>query len=181
MKCLKNTRVAISLTLIICVLASLLGMRLSVGRQAAKLEELYRYNNDNSGKGLGQYLKQIDENAYNLIELARQEGVSADALAHARDAYAKAKTYGEAYAAYLELCSAADLLNAVLDGTALSAQSRQMLDKYYVNGIKDQKNKLSHMAISFNEAVDGYNEIFRSFPLSLFRYLIGAQEAERFA
>ncbi len=181
MKYLKNRKVAIVLALLVCILASLLGMRLSVNRQTAKLETVFMDNNDGSGKGLGQYLKQIDESAYNLIKLGEQVGAPTDALVQAREHYAQAKTYGEYYQAYLELCSAADRLYADLSGKDLTLQQRDMLTKYYTNGINDQKNKLSHMAISFNECVDEYNGIFRTFPMNVFRYLIGVGEAEKFA
>lgn len=181
MKFLKQYKTAIILTVIVCVLATLLGMRLSVGRQRAGVEEMFRNNNDDSGKGLGQYLKQIDENAYNLIQLGKQNGISTEDLSEARDRYAKAKTYSDYYDAYLDLCSAADRLNAALDEKELSVQSEYMRDKYYQNGIVDQKAKLSHMAIDFNECVDSYNKIFKSFPMNLFRYLIGVGEAEKFA
>lgn len=180
MKFLKNHKTAIIITVLLCVLATLLGMRLSVSRQAAKVEDVFQNNNDGSGKGLGQYLKQIDESAYNLIKLGKQNGVSTDELAAARDRYAKAKTYGEYYDAYLDLCSASDRLAAALDEKELSVQSAYMRDKYYQNGIVDQKAKLSHMAIGFNERVDDYNKIFKSFPMNLFRYLIGVGEAEKF-
>lgn len=180
MKILKNVKVAIIVTVVVCLLATLLGMRVSVGRQTAKLEEIYQNNDDGSGKGLGQYLKQIDENAYNLIQLAKQEGASAEELSEARNRYAAAKTYGEAYDAYLAICSAADRLKAELDGKTISAQSAEMLEKYYVNGITDQKAKLSHMAISFNERVEDYNEIFKNFPVNLLKHLIGVSEAEKF-
>lgn len=181
MKYLKNIKIAIILTVLVCLLAALLGMRVSVGRQAAKVEAVFQNNDDGSGKGLGQYLKQIDESAYNLIQLAKQEGASVEELSAARDSYAKAKTYGAYYDAYLSLCSAADRLEAELNGKQLSDQSREMLRKYYVNGIKEQKDKLSHMAIGFNEAVEDYNKIFKGFPLNLFRYLIGVKEAETFS
>lgn len=181
MKYLKNRKIALALALLICILASLLGMRLSVGRQAEKLETVFMEHNDGSGKGLGQYLKQIDESAYNLIQLGDQVGVSTDALVQARNRYAEAKTYGEQYQAYLELCSAADRLYAELSGKDLTAQQQTMLMKYYENGINDQKNKLSHMAVAFNECVDEYNSIFRTFPMNLFQYLIGVGGAEKFA
>lgn len=181
MKYLKNYKIAIVIAVLICLLASLFGMRLSVNRKAAKLDKIFMNNDDGSGKGLGQYLRQIDESAYNLIQLGEQVGVSTDSLAQARNRYAQAKTYGEYYQAYLDLCSAADLLYAELSEKELTPQQQDMLTKYYVNGIKDQKNKLSHMAIAFNENVDAYNGIFRTFPLNLFRYLIGVSEAEKFA
>lgn len=181
MKFLKNYKIALVIALLVCVLASLLGMRLSVNRQAAKLETVYQKNNDGSEKGLGQYLKQIDESASSLIQLGNQHGVSTDALAQARNRYAQAKTYGDDYEAYLDLCSAADRLYADLSGKELTPQQQDMLTKYYENGINDQKNKLSHMAIEFNECVDEYNGILSAFPMSLFRYLIGVGEAEKFA
>lgn len=181
MKYLKNYKIAIFIALLVCLLASLLGMRLSVGRQAAKLETVFMEHNDGSGKGLGQYLRQIDESAYNLIQLGDQLGASTDALAQARNRYAEAKTYGEYYQACLGLCSAADRLYADMSGRELTAQQQNMLTKYYKDGINDQKDKLSHMAIAFNECVDDYNSIFRTFPLNLFRYLLGVGEAEKFA
>lgn len=181
MKLLKKFKIAVIVTVVICLAATLLGMRVSVSKQAAKLEKVFQNNNDGSGKGLGQYLKQIDESAHNLIQLAKQEGVAVDELSAARDSYAKSKTYGELYEAYLSLCSAADRLEAELRTKELSEQSREMLQKYYVNGIKDQKDKLSHMAIDFNEAVEDYNKIFKGFPLNVFRYLIGVKEAELFS
>lgn len=180
MKFLKKFKIAVIIAVLVCLIATLLGMRVSVKKQEAKLDAVFQNNDDGSGKGLGQYLKKIDEAAYNLIQLAKQEGASVDELSEARDGYAKAKTYGDLYDAYLSLCSAADRLKAELDGKQLSEQSREMLQKYYVNGIKDQKDKLSHMAIDFNEAVADYNKIFKGFPLNLLRYLIGVKEAETF-
>lgn len=180
MKHLKTFKIAVIITVVVCILGTLLGMRISVSRKTSKLQDAYTNNTDGSGKGIGLYLKQIDENAHNLIQLGKQTGASTDALSAARDSYAKAKTYGEYYRAYLEICSAADLLNAELEGKQLSEKDRKMLQKYYQDGIRDQKDKLSHMAVGFNESVDEYNAMLRKFPMNLFRYLIGAKEAERF-
>lgn len=180
MKHLKSFKVAVVIAVVVCILATLLGMRISVSRKASKLEKVFTSNTDGSDKGIGLYLKQIDESANNLISLGKQTGTSTDALSAARDSYAKAKTYGEYYDAYLDICSAADLLNAELEGKQLTENDRKLLQKYYQDGIKDQKDKLSHMAVGFNESVDEYNNMLKRFPLNLFRYLIGAKEAERF-
>lgn len=181
---LKNRKTAIAVTAVVIVLSMLLGMRLTMSRKSTKLDKLFAENADGSGFGVGYYLDKVDESAGKLLNAAKSVEGTAGASGRLQDAraeYAAAKTSGQKYDAYQNICDSAAELAEAMKAAPLSPAQSGNVDDYYTNGIRQYAGNISTQAVVYNESADEYNDCLKKFPISLFRYMLGIREAQRFA
>ena len=164
MSVFKNRRTAVIITVILCLLALVIGVRRSVGRQAADILEQFESGVRSSSAGytlpsVSAQLEARSNASLGLISLAAQYGElseKSDAVRRAREALLDAGS--EANAA---LGSACDALVPLLE--------QQLTDADKISALKDYAGIMSNTARLIETS--GYNELvsdFRSNVLGLF-------------
>ena len=169
MSVFKNRRTAVIITVIVCLLALVIGVRRSVGKQAADILEQFEtgVRSASAGYTLPSVSAQLDARsnaALGLISLANQYGdlsESAGAVRTAREALLSAGSVSARSEANAALASACDALVPLLEHRLTGA------DK--ISALKDYAGVMSNTARLIETS--GYNELvsdFRSNVVGLF-------------
>ena len=161
MSVLRNRRTAVIITVILCVLALLIGVRRSVGKQAADILEQFEtgVRSASAGYTLPSVSAQLDARSnasLGLISLANQFGdlsEKSDAVRKAREALLDAGSVSAQSAANAALASACDELIPLLE--------QKITDPDKVSALKDYSGVMSNTARLIETS--GYNELVRDF------------------
>ena len=177
---LKNRKVAVVLTVIIMILATLIGSNRSMAAEAYDIEQYFIY-----GYGGYSIQRELDTRtglAKNLLVVAeRNLAVNDSAVKELQDAITqmeKAKTVNEKSDANQKLTAATERMNLVLDECWLSSS-----DDRYRRQIS-MELAACNQAISqdpYNELAMQYNtEVLGSFPGNVLKMVNGIEELETF-
>ena len=169
MSVFKNRRTAVIITVILCLLALVIGVRRSVGRQAADILEQFESGVRSSSAGdtlpsVSAQLEARSNASLGLISLAAQYGElseKTDAVRRAREALLDAGSVTARSEANAALGSACDALVPLLE--------QQLTDADKISALKDYAGIMSNTARLIETS--GYNELvsdFRSNVLGLF-------------
>ena len=169
MSVFKNRRTAVIITVIVCLLALVIGVRRSVGKQAADILEQFEtgVRSASAGYTLPSVSAQLDARSnasLGLISLANQYAdlsESADAVRRAREALLGAGSVSARSEANAALASACDALVPLLE--------ERLTDADKISALKDYAGVMSNTARLIETS--GYNELvsdFRSNVVGLF-------------
>ena len=186
MSVFKDRRTAVIITVIVCLLALIIGVRRSVGRQAADILEQFEtgVRSETAGYTLPSVSAQLEARSnasLGLISLANQYGdlsEKADAVRKAREALLDAGSIPARSEANAALASACDALIPLLE--------QRITDADKVNALKDYAGVMTNTARLIETS--GYNELvsdFRSnvlgvFPVNILYRLAGVTAPDWF-
>ena len=177
---LKNRNVAVGITVVIMILAAILGSGRSMDAAAYKVERYFI-------EGSGGYSIQRDLDARtglakNLLVIAERNLYSGEEavmeLQEAITMMEKAETVKEKAAANQQLTAAAERMNLVLEECALST-SDDRYRRQIRTDLASYSQTISHDP--YNEMATEYNEqVLGGFPANVLKLVNGADELETF-
>jgi hypothetical protein len=183
---LKERKIAIPLTAVVCVVFLLLGVGKGLRGQERQLAQMYETGTDGSGYGIATDLQKRYTYAGNLASVAQKYGdeFSAEtaAVSTARAALNDALStndFGDDYDANAALTEAVESLNLAMQGNLSDADESYRVELY--NDLSSRNDTISHAATDFNTAVRAYNsDILGGFPANVLHGLVGVETAEVF-
>ncbi len=175
---------AIILAVVICVFSGI-GVNRSLSSLSSDIEKTFYDGVYNDGEGyleksVQSHLDNKVDAANGLITVDQSPGAPTvvEDLKEARYALMESKTIAEKYAADKLVTECSEKVYDALSAKELTDQQKKMLD-YYITTIRGADNAISKL--SYNEKVDEYyNKTLKSFPVSVFRFLISADGPEYF-
>lgn len=182
---LKERNVAIPLTIVVCIIFLLLGVRTGLQRAASDLTEMYETGVDGSGYGIATDLQKRYTYSGNLTAVAQkydaafETEISAVSAARADlDAALATDSFADDYDANAALTEAVEALNLAMKSYDLSDEDEAYRAEIYADLIS-RNDTISHEATDFNAEVRSFNEdVLGAFPASLLHGLVGVDAVE---
>lgn len=175
----KKRSIAIIFVIIVAIIFSLIGVRLSVNRQSQKVENIF-YTGADGETGIQTYLD-------NAFKEAKVIYTTATEYLDSEDTKAFRIAYNELYEAdtISEKFNCNETLKAELDALLLLMNDENLLnyDKVYLETHVGKMENIQQMIekSSYNEKVQEFNEnVLGSFPINLLKGILGLDAPEYF-